>query len=313
MRYFIGLDGGGTKIDAVLFDENGHIINRYVGKGGNATDVGKEVALQRLDVCINQILQDFPGKITAIYGGMAGVVPNGDFYSGHIDPLFSESKNRFEDDGCILISGGIGCRDGCGMVCGTGSSLFIRISGQPLRHIGGKGYLIDTGGSGFDLGQQAIRKALQSVDGRIGKTVLTDLLADIIGMPINDYVIPVVHAGGRIFIASFAKAVFDGCKLNDLVCQEIFDAGSSQLADLTFVAEKYFSGLFPIVIAGGIATAYPEYVEAVKKKSSERAQFMVLDAPPVYGAAIEAMANAGINPPDSFKETFLSDYSELSR
>ena len=38
---------------------------------------------------------------------------------------------RIEDDGCSLISGTLGHQDGCGMVCGTGSSLFVRIEGSP--------------------------------------------------------------------------------------------------------------------------------------------------------------------------------------
>ena len=308
MRYFIAFDGGGTKIESVLFDEYGHIIKRYTGEGGNATDIGKEEALRRLDICLQFLLENNPVSIYGLYGGMAGVCPNGDFYSAHVRETLTDTFIRFEDDGCILISGGIGPQDGCGMVCGTGSSLFIRIAGQPLRHIGGKGYLIDTGGSGFDLGQHAIRMALRAVDGRIKPTILTNLLEEMIGMPINDAVIPVVHRGGRPFIASFAKAVFQGRKMGDAVCEEIFQYGAAQLADLTFTAEKFFDSQFPVVMGGGVVNSSPEYFKAIKEKSSERAVFFLLDAPPVYGAAVEAMTDANITVSPSFKEKFLADF-----
>ena len=308
MKYLIALDGGGSKTDSVLFDETGRVLKRYIGKGGNATDIGKEEAYSRFYDCLEHLLDGFSKKVAIIYGGMAGVLPNGDFYSPRLKGKFPDSVLHFEDDGYNLLSGGIGHRDGCGMICGTGSSLFIRIKGQPLRHIGGKGYLIDTGGSGFDLGQQAIKKALQSVDGRIGSTVLTELLAEIIGMPINDAVIPVVHRGGRPFIASFAKAVFEGRKAGDPVCQEIFNNGASQLADLTFVADKFFEGSYLIVVGGGIIQAYPEYVEAIKEMGSCRANYIVSDTPPVYGASVEAMSDIGMEVNEDFKHHFMGSF-----
>lgn len=308
MRYLLAFDGGGTKTDSALFDETGHIYKRIVGKGGNATDLGKEEAIKRFADCLDQLLSEFTEPIASVYGGIAGVIPNGDFYSDYVSARVPKSSIRFEDDGCNIISGEIGHQDGCGMVCGTGSSLFIRIAGQPLRHIGGKGYLIDTGGSGFDLGQQAIKKALQSVDGRIGHTVLIDLLENIIGNPINDSVIPIVHHGGRPFIASFAKAVFQGRKMGDPVCSEIFENGAAQLADLTFTAEKYFDYSFPVVIGGGIVSAFPEYVEEIKRLGSRKAEYIKLSVPPLYGAAVEAMSDAGLTVNESFKNHFLQDY-----
>ena len=308
MRYLLAFDGGGTKTDSVLFDETGHIYKRIVGKGGNATDLGKEEAISRFIDCLDQVISGFTKPISSVYGGMAGVIPNGDFYTKYVSARFPTSTIRFEDDGCNIISGGIGHQDGCGMVCGTGSSLFIRIANQPLKHIGGKGYLIDTGGSGFDLGQQAIKKALQSVDGRIGHTVLIELLESIIGHEINDTVIPIIHRGGRPFIASLAKAVFQGRKMGDPVCIEIFENGATQLADLTYVAEKYFEEPFPIVIGGGIASSFPEYVEEIERLGCEKAKYIKLSVPPIYGAAVEAMSDAGLTVTESFKNNFIRDY-----
>ena len=40
MRYMIGIDGGGTKTERVLFDETGHILARDVRQGCNALDLG---------------------------------------------------------------------------------------------------------------------------------------------------------------------------------------------------------------------------------------------------------------------------------
>ncbi len=313
MKYCIAADGGGTKTDLVLFDEDGHILCQSVGPGSNPTDIGQEESLARLGACIQELLSRGPETITAIYGGMAGEIAQGDFFSPYVKQRFPQiAHTRFDDDGCNLISGTLGRQDGCGMVCGTGSSLFIRIAGQPLRHIGGKGYLIDTGGSGFELGQAAIKMALRSVDGRIGPTVLTELLANILGMPVDDGVIPHVHRGGRPLIASLSKAVFQGRAMGDPVCREIFDTQASLLADLTYVAQRYFTGPFDVVLGGGIVNHYPEYVEAIREKSAPGARLILQQAPPVYGAAIEAMWDAGIPVTDRIRERFLTDYALLA-
>lgn len=40
MRCFIAIDSGGTKTDAVLFEETGHILARSLTQGCNAMDIG---------------------------------------------------------------------------------------------------------------------------------------------------------------------------------------------------------------------------------------------------------------------------------
>lgn len=308
MKYCIAVDGGGTKTELVLFDETGHILLRHLGNAGIATDLGAEEARRRMLVCLDQVIAHAPGRLAALYGGVAGVLPNGDIYSQAVQARYAADSVRFDDDGSNLISGTLGHSDGCGMVCGTGSSLFVRVEGQPLRHIGGKGYLIDTGGSGFELGREALCMALRSVDGRCGDTVLLALLEKRLGQPVSDRIIPLVHRGGRAYIASFAPAVFEGRRLGDRICCEIVERQSALLADLTFAAERFFKGRFSVVLGGGIVAHFPEYVEAIKEKSSPQADMILQKAPPVFGAAAEAMWDADIAVTEAVKNRFLADY-----
>lgn len=309
MKYCIAIDGGGSKTEVVLFDETGHILRRHVGKGGNPTDVGVEEARRRMNDCVAQVFPYAPGAVAALYGGNAGVLPNGDIYSADLSQNFPIGTIRIEDDGCSLISGTLGHSDGCGMVCGTGSSLFVRIEGQPLRHIGGKGYLIDTGGSGFELGRDALCMALRAVDCRCKSTLLTQLLADMLGEPVSDAIIPKVHRGGRPYIATFAPAVFAGRKAGDWACQEIFDRGAALMADLIWAAARYFAGTFSVVVGGGIAANFPEYIQAIREKAPPKARVVLQSAPPVYGAAVEAMWDADIPVTGEVRARFLADYA----
>ena len=48
MRCFIAIDSGGTKTDAVLFEETGHILARSLTQGCNAMDIGIGSACESL-------------------------------------------------------------------------------------------------------------------------------------------------------------------------------------------------------------------------------------------------------------------------
>lgn len=310
MKYCIAIDGGGTKTDTVLFDTEGNILARHVGPGNNPTDIGCDEARKRLMEDIDAVYHNAGGAVETLYGGIAGTLPNGDIYSDEISRRYDIRCIRIEDDGCNLISGAFGHADGCGMVCGTGSSLFVRREGQPLRHIGGKGYMIDTGGSGFEIGRDAICMALRAADGRTEHTVLQELLGEMLGCPVDDRVIPMVHRGGRPYIASFAAAVFAGRRMGDRVCEEIFQRQSALMADLTYAAQTSFDGGFNVVAGGGIVSHFPEYFEAIKQKSAPGANLVLQNAPPVYGAAVEAMWDAGEPVTESFRARFLEAYAQ---
>ena len=313
MKYCIAIDGGGTKTDTVLFDTEGNILARHVGPGNNPTDIGCDEARKRLMEDIDAVYHNAGGAVETLYGGIAGTLPNGDIYSDEISRRYDIRCIRIEDDGCNLISGAFGHADGCGMVCGTGSSLFARREGQPLRHIGGKGYMIDTGGSGFEIGRDAICMALRAADGRIEHTVLQELLGEMLGCPVDDRVIPMVHRGGRPYIASFAAAVFAGRRMGDRVCEEIFQRQSALMADLTYAARTSFDGGFNVVAGGGIVSHFPEYFEAIKQKSAPGANLVLQSAPPVYGAAAEAMWDAGEPVTDGFRARFLEAYAQTQK
>ena len=314
MRCFIAIDSGGTKTDAVLFEETGHILARSLTQGCNAMDIGIGSACESLLGVLQNLVARIPrdGTLVSIYSGVAATDYFGGELGRYIRPYFPDVTMRFEDDAVNLISGTLGHQDGCGMVCGTGSSLFVRIEGQPLRHIGGKGYLIDTGGSGFELGRDALCMAMRAVDGRCQGTILTELLADMLGEPVCDAVIPKVHRGGRPYIATLAAAVFAGRKAGDWACEEIFDRGASLMADLVWAAEPYFEGPFSVVMGGGIVANFPEYAQAIREKAPARARVRLQTAPPVYGAAVEAMWDAGIPVTEAVRTRFLKEYAQAA-
>lgn len=211
MKYMIAVDCGGTKTDTVLFDETGHIHHRDVSAGANGMDIGKAEALRRFLGTMERVVPLSPGRVSAIYGGIAGVMPLGDFYTPVVAPKDYADSLRFADDGPSMISATIGHQNGCAMVIGTGSSCFIRIDEQPLRKVGGKGYLIDTGGSGFELGRDALAMAFRAADGRCEATLLTESIQEQMGAPIDQWMERIYDpvSGGRAFVVKYLAGALE--------------------------------------------------------------------------------------------------------
>ncbi|MBQ2751344.1 MAG: hypothetical protein IJF25_02095 [Oscillospiraceae bacterium] len=312
MQYYIGIDAGGTKTEAILADQSGHIVRRTVNKGCNPMDIGVAETKSHILTVVKELADTSPETPVSVYGGIAGL----DRIDVGMDAFLSENLPipviRTEDDGCNMISGMLGHTDGCGMVCGTGSSLFARIEGKPLVHIGGLGYLIDTGGSGYELAQDGLKQAYRYLDGRGEKTLLAERFADAIGSSMK-YAFADIYGGGRPYIASLAHVVFECAADGDEISLAILDKGAFKLAELTHAAAKHFDGRFTVVMNGGIFTAYPHYAEAVKAKASPRADMIKADVPAIYGAVVEALWQNGVIADKSTRERFLDDYSRITK
>lgn len=313
MRYFIAIDSGGTKTDAVLFDETGHILSRSLTAGCNAMDIGIDAACGRLLAVIQELVKSIPSGdgLTALYSGVAAT----DYFQGalgkFVQPHFPGVKMRFEDDAVNLISGTLGHQNGCCIVGGTGSSLYARIDGK-IIHLGGWGYLIDTGGSGYAIGRDALLAAFRYCDGRDPKTLLYDLIRDQMGMPPEEN-IPGIYAGGRPYIASFARTVFQARREGDAAAERIFQKAVHALAELTYAAEPYFQGPYNGVLGGGIFAAFPEYAQALQAQASPMAHLVRGEVPPVLGGVIEALWEAGIEAAPEIRSRFLEEYRHLQK
>lgn len=310
MAYYIAIDSGGTKTEAVLADDSGHILHRTTGCGCNPMDVGVPAARGTLVSTVKQLLQLSPVPVEALYAGVAGanhadIIPEKELEEECGIPLV-----RIEDDRRIVVSGTLGHVNGCGLICGTGSSLSILIDQEPVRQVGGLGYLIDTGGSGFELGQAALKQMFRYMDGRGEYTVLYELISQKLGKAPWDSLAD-IYAGGRPFIASLACTVFEGMARGDTVCRKIVEEGAFALSELTHVAARYFEGEFPVVMTGGILSSYPEYAALVRKNAAPNARMIMSSAPPVYGALVEAMWQHGKESNDRTRQCFMADYAQI--
>ena len=75
MAYYITLDAGGTKCNAILFDEELNICGRGLSGGVNTTQTSPEDSRANVVSCINQLFKDIcPEEIACLYASFVGPV-----------------------------------------------------------------------------------------------------------------------------------------------------------------------------------------------------------------------------------------------
>lgn len=291
--YMIGIDGGGTKTEFVLFDNLGNSLQRVKLEGSNPNTIGMERAIEIFGLGIDALMAN-TSSISSIFIGAAGL-DGGEVSKRICDSLkkrYRKSIIACQNDIANVVACGEQPDDCVAAICGTGTIVFAS-KGERLRRFGGYGYLLDMGGSGFDIGRSALLTALEQQDGFGRKSLITDFVVQQVGRSIWDN-IQAIYKGSQSYVASLAPCVFLAYENGDEKAKEILEYNAKCLAEkITIAIEKCHIDNY-VVASGGIITNR-ECFEHMVKNNLPRG--VVLDVPPVkpiYGACIKAAMAAGV-------------------
>lgn len=175
-RFFIGVDGGGTKTHVRIRDAHGAIIGEgFAGAGNVHTDL--DGAVTRIISAVEDVLvksgKSAKDKARGHIGlGLAGLVTQGD--PKRIAKEFSGFASvKVVSDAATACIGGHQGKDGGVIICGTGSAGHAIIKGKSLA-IGGRGFELGDDGSGARIGWDAMRATLNAADDLGPRSALTD-------------------------------------------------------------------------------------------------------------------------------------------
>ena len=293
--YYLGIDGGGTKTAAAVSSSEGKILFYTNASASNPNDIGTIDSVDIISGLINKAIKECGISATDtlyVFGGISGALNRMDEMNSMLSERFPNISVRIESDITNVMTGEIGNSDGACVKCGTGSVCFVRSKSQ-LYRIGGWGYLIDSAGSGFDIGQDAIEAVLRAYDGRGEKTVLEEITREKLGKPVWES-ISEIYDGGKAFIASFAPAVFKGLEQGDKVCESILDRNARHIGEYLNAAGKILGNRCKVVFSGSINTVYSEiWLNKVFSFCSYEIDSVTAKVPPVYGALCEAFSDSG--------------------
>lgn len=285
VSYFLGIDGGGTKTDLLLTDDQGNEIRSLQVSGCNPMDIGFDSAADLLKHAIYDVCGDIPLSSVYAFAGIAGGTSGGMQELLHTFFRSLHFKNFANDtDNLNSIAAGLGKHDGIMVTLGTGICAFIQ-KDRRQRRIAGWGYLIDNGGSGYNLGRDALNAYFCALDGTASPTALTQHI-DSIFPGGTQKIMGYIYSEGKKAVASFAPAVFAAIAEQDAIAESILQRNICAITHIIETAARDFGiEKIPVVLAGGL-TKQPLVLARIQETihRPERFVFQVLDRKPVYGA-----------------------------
>jgi N-acetylglucosamine kinase-like BadF-type ATPase len=307
---YLGIDGGATKTEYVVFTSTGKIVKKFRLEGSNPNDIGVEKCATLLSHGIDLCLNEFP-TIDKIFAGISGIGAGSNKKELHLllSLRYKTIKIEMDHDAAnVFSSSDIQCASA--LICGTGSVVFARI-GSETKRLGGWGYLFDKYGSAYDIGKDAISACLSYEDGLTEYTKIYPLLCSALDSK-NSKVwdsVDVIYKNGKSYIAGFAPLVFKAYAAGDAIAERIIDENISRLAMLINNAIK-ISGNTNVIACGGLFEHFGDTLFSILNKKSPEANFVVPDLPPIYGACKECLKRHGIAPSKDFHDQFYSDYNK---
>ncbi len=286
VRYVLGIDAGGTQTRALVADETGRVLAGSHGGGANLRTHGELEVEKVLHGVIEQALAQAQVRPEAAALGIAGADrPEDQAVLAAILRRFGFQRHVVvTHDAYIAFVAGSPARVGLALLCGTGSIAWGRNAQGLTARSGGWGRQIGDEGSGFWIGERAIRRALYAADGRGPATKLERALFEHFALEHLEQILDAVYDEEfpRHRVARFAVRVAEAALAGDGVAREILSdaAGELRLAAQSVIHRlRLEEGAYDVVLSGGTLA------EAVARSlASPKAHVRLLEEEPAAGA-----------------------------
>src|SRR5690606_29897674 len=187
MKYLIGIDGGGTKTKCILTDSSRKILFECSGGPSNFLIIGTEVVCNTLAKLVSDcrnFLNDDSDEFYVVLGTTgAGRRSDADTMENAFKDFckinsIAIKEFKVESDARIALEAAFSGNPGSILIAGTGSIMFGKDARENIHRVGGFGRFIGDEGSGYSIGRKGLIAVSRAYDGRGGKTILQDLLAE---------------------------------------------------------------------------------------------------------------------------------------
>jgi len=268
--FVIGIDGGGTKTEAVLLDRSGSIAAAGLGGAVNTRFVSAERARASIERAVLPVM----ARIDPACVQAAGVCLVGDRAMAE-DVLakagFAGRVIRLTETEVAFRRAGLRECRGVSVIAGTGSSFSASDGRGNHRSLGGWGMAVGDEGSGFDIGLRAIKAAGRALDGRGPETKLLDMLLEVCGVRTFGHLLQKCCRPNLRYseISGLSRVVASAAEAGDAVARDILSAAGTGLGeDAAFIAGQLFrpEDEFDVVLAGGVFNAGDLVVQPLKER-----------------------------------------------
>jgi N-acetylglucosamine kinase-like BadF-type ATPase len=300
VAYFLAIDGGGTKTECVIGDEQ-RVLGSAVGSTIKIKKVGNKTAADALRSAINQACTQAsvrPDQFSRTCIGLAGSsIPEVSQWTRATLRELVSGEVILVNDTLIAHHAAFGRGPGVLVIAGTGSNVLgINDRGESAR-AGGWGPIISDEGSGFWIGRTAVAQSMRAHDaGR--STELLSAITRAWGLGTREEIVAMANSNPPPDFAALLPAVLHCADAGDALAREILSSAANELAQLArIVVRKLWNGdgKIHIALTGGVfahsAQIRQMFSNAIRV---ERAGIEVNPEPvhPVMGALAMARSQA---------------------
>jgi len=297
MRYALGIDGGGSKCDAVLVDETGAVIGWV--RGGPIHifyDPPEVIAASFRDAVAGALAGRRVGELWVVGStprheparevlqAAAEIVHYSD--ANEVDTAYASVQERW---GLVVLSG-------------TGSFVHGRSPEGRDLHWGGAGPVLNDYGSAYEIGLRGLRAAFASTWTESRRTSLAQAIPQALGVADLRKVFHLIYVENmnRRQIASLARAVNAEAEQGDRVARECVLRAADELATLAIdmIGELGLrESPVPVIPIGGVAQRCRLWWDRVCERIRAAAPDMTARLPrvqPAVGAALIGLQQMGV-------------------
>jgi N-acetylglucosamine kinase-like BadF-type ATPase len=305
--YFIGIDGGGTKTTAVLCAPDCAILAEAQGAPSNFQIIGIEPSahtiLSLIQTCCHSVGCSI-SEIGSIVAGVAGAGRPSDqerLLNGILDLAQAQNLTlnnlTIESDARIALEGAFSGKPGIIVIAGTGSIVFGKDERGKTYRAGGWGRFIGDEGSGYTVGQQALRAVARSLDDKNKKTALKKLFDKKFGLDSQETIIHALYKE-NFDIASLVPIVIEAASSGDRVAKRILENAALELVEIIDITVQKMNTHIKnpskrsLALVGGLLSSehyYSRKVVSNIRKIVPSVSIRPAESSPVVGAALLAI------------------------
>ena len=299
---YLGVDGGGTKTEAVLIDDKGQIVGQGQAGGSNPAVFGIKKSLDNIATAIKKTIKNFPGTagIPACLA-IAGVNTKKEAENFRKAALAHSKLSKIISKNSIVVNdtqaalrAGTNEKNAIVLIAGTGSNCFgVNESGQ-IAKSGGRDFILSDEGSGYAIGLSVLKGVTKMSDGRASMSVLKDLLFSQLKINSIDQLTEIVNSKpwNKTDIANVAPLAEKAVQKGDRLASEIIKTAAGELGMLIkAVAEKLDlkNKEYTIVTTGSVFNIQKILDENLKKDVLKFSPYAVFVKPKVDSATGAAL------------------------
>lgn len=324
-QYIIGVDGGGTGTRAVIGTQKGEVLAIVKGAGTNMKSTPPDEVRLQIEQLLEQLLQkigvtknDVSTVFLCVAGGDRQVdIDRWERWMGLLFPANS-CQITITNDAVAALTSGTFTKQGIVVIAGTGSIVYAITKNLQVSRVGGWGYLLGDEGSGYYIGQEALRIIAQHYDvfGMNGDVFTAAILEQLALKNPTDIITQVYeHPQPRVLIASLARTVLRLAEQQNVKAENIIEQAVHHLVQFiqTMLKKEQQVKNLPIVLCGGLFENlyFVQCFQMKLKQASIHNRQIQPEVPPVIGAFINGLFSEGIQMTEALQRTVKETWRSI--